>query len=160
MAARFSPLVLSTQLHDFPREYNQRIKLYDVDSNVSTQKHLDWFNDFVDLEKVDFEDAKMRLFAQSLVGEVRKWFRALPVESILNFEAFETSFLAKWSDNKNSLQLLTQYNNMRRSHDETIQGFLERFIKVYHSIPTESPFIKIYPRSLFVTLSLSADIPS
>jgi hypothetical protein len=74
--------------------------LYDDEGNVSAQKHLDWFNDFVDLEEVDFEDAKMRLFAQSLAGEVKKWFRALPAASILNFEAFETNFLAKWSDKK------------------------------------------------------------
>jgi hypothetical protein len=67
---------------------------------VSAQKNLDWFNDFVDIEEVDYEDAKMRLFAQILVGEVRKWFRSLPATSILNFEAFETSFLAKWGDKK------------------------------------------------------------
>jgi hypothetical protein len=51
---------------------------------------LDWFNDFVDLEEVDHEDAKLRLFAQSLSEEVRKWFKALPAASILNFAAFET----------------------------------------------------------------------
>jgi hypothetical protein len=111
--------------------------LYDVESNVSAQKHLDWFNDFVYLEEVDFEDAKMRFFSQSLAGEVKKLFIALPTTSIQNFEAFETSFLAKWGDKKNHLQLLTQYNNMRRSPDETIQGFPARFIKVYNSIPTE-----------------------
>jgi hypothetical protein len=63
MAARFSPLALPTQLHDFPQNYNQRIELYDVEGNASTQKQLDRFNDFVDLEEVDHEDAKMRLFA-------------------------------------------------------------------------------------------------
>ena len=64
-------------------------------------------------------------------------FRALPTTSILNCEAFETHFLAKWGDKKNPLQLLTQYNNMRRSHNETVQEFSTRFIKVYNSIPTE-----------------------
>jgi hypothetical protein len=68
---------------------------------MSAQKHLDWFNDFIDLEEVYFEDVKMRLFTQSLVGEVIKWFRALPAASIINFEAFETSFLAQWDENKN-----------------------------------------------------------
>jgi hypothetical protein len=48
------------------------MKLYDVEGNVSVQKHLDWFNDFVDLEEVYYEDAKMRLFSQSLAGKVRK----------------------------------------------------------------------------------------
>jgi hypothetical protein len=95
MAPRFYPLVLPTQLHDLPQDYNLRINLYDVEGNISAQKHLDWFNDFIDLEEVDFEDVKMRFFTQSLAGKVRKWFRALPIVSIMDFEAFETSFLAK-----------------------------------------------------------------
>ena len=107
MAAIFSPLILPAQLHDLPQDYNLRIKLYDVEGSVSAQKHLDWFNDFSDLEEVDFEDEKIRLFAQSIAGEVRKWFRALLAASIIDFEAFETSFLAKWGDKKNPLQLLT-----------------------------------------------------
>jgi hypothetical protein len=41
MALKFSPLVLPAQLHDLPREYNLRIKLYDVEGNVSSQKNLD-----------------------------------------------------------------------------------------------------------------------
>jgi hypothetical protein len=62
MVARFSPLILPAQLHDFPQNYNQRINLYDVEGNISSQKHMDWFNDFVDLEEVDYADAKIRLF--------------------------------------------------------------------------------------------------
>jgi hypothetical protein len=81
--------------------------LYDAKDSVSSHKHLDLLNDFVDLEEVDYEDEKMRLFAQSLAGEVIKWFRALPTTSIQNFEAFETSFLAKWGDKKTPLQFLT-----------------------------------------------------
>jgi hypothetical protein len=68
---------------------------------------LDWFNDFVDLEDVDHEDVKMQLFTQSLSGEVRKWFKALQVASIPNFTAFETSFITRWRDKNNPLQLLT-----------------------------------------------------
>jgi hypothetical protein len=89
-------------LHDFPQDYNQRIKLYDAKGNISVQKHLDWVNDFIDLEEVDFEDLKMRLFTQSLAGYVRKC-RALPLGSFADFKAFETSFLAKWGDKKNPL---------------------------------------------------------
>jgi len=51
MEARFSPLVLPAQLHDLPQTYNRRIKSYDVEENVSSQKHLDWFNDFSDLRR-------------------------------------------------------------------------------------------------------------
>jgi hypothetical protein len=54
MAARFTPLALPVQLHDLPQNYNHRIKLYNVQGNDSSQKHLDWFNDFVNLEEVDY----------------------------------------------------------------------------------------------------------
>jgi hypothetical protein len=124
-------------LHDLPQNYNQRIKSYDAEENISTQRHLDWFNDFVDLEEVDDEDVKVRLFAQSLSGEVRKWFKALPTASIPNFAAFEATFLARWGDKKNPLQLLTQYNNIKRSPSETVQEFSTRFMRVYNSIPAE-----------------------
>jgi hypothetical protein len=91
-----------------PENYNQRIKLYDAEGNASTQNHLDWFNDFVDLEEVDHEDVKMRLFVHIFWGEARKGFKALLAASILNFVAFETSFIARWGDKKNLLQLLMQ----------------------------------------------------
>ena len=97
------------------------------------------------MEEVDYEDVKMRLFTQILVGDVRKWFRALPVGSIVDFKAFETSFLSKWGDSKNPLQLLTHYNNMKRSPDETVQEFLAGFMKVYNVIPDE---VKPPPRLL------------
>jgi hypothetical protein len=107
-------------LHDLPQNYNQIIKSCDVEENVSTQEHLDLFNDFVDLEKVDDEDVKVILFAQSLLGEVGKWFKYIPTTSIPNFATFETIFLAIWGDKKNPLQLLTQYNNVKRSPSETV----------------------------------------
>jgi hypothetical protein len=68
MAAKFSPLIFPAQLHDFPQNYSHRIKLYDVGGNILSQKHLDWFNNFVDLEEVDYANMKMRLFVQSLWG--------------------------------------------------------------------------------------------
>ena len=73
MAARFTPLVLLAQLHDLPQGYSQRIKTYGAEGDISSHKHLDRFNDFCDLEEVDYEDAKMRLFSQSFYGEVKKW---------------------------------------------------------------------------------------
>ena len=40
MATRIPPLVLPTQLHDLPWDYNKRIKLYDAEGNVSAQIHI------------------------------------------------------------------------------------------------------------------------
>lgn len=63
MASRFTPLVLPTQLHDLPQGYSQIIRNFDAEGDITTQQHLDRFNDFVDLEEVDHEDAKMILFS-------------------------------------------------------------------------------------------------
>ena len=94
MAARFVPLVLPTQLHDMP--YSQRIKTYGVEGHITAQQHLDRFNDYCDFEEVDYEDVKLRLFAQSFSGEVKKWFRGLQAGSIHDFQEFEIVFLRKW----------------------------------------------------------------
>jgi hypothetical protein len=119
MASRFTPLVILAQLHDIPKGYPQRIRTYGVEGDISAQQHLDRFNDFCDLEEVDFEDAKMRIFFQSFYGEVKKWFRGLAVGRIHDFREFETIFLRKWERKKNSLQLLMQYNNLKRGPQAT-----------------------------------------
>ena len=76
------------------------------------------------------------MFAQSLIGEVKEWFRGLPAGSIHNFHEFETIFLGKWERKKNSLHLLTQYNNLRRNPNESVRDFSYRFKKTYDNIPT------------------------
>ena len=44
----------------------------------------------------------------------------------------------------NQLQALTEYNNLKRDLDESIQDFSKRFNKAYNSIPSH---IKPPPRS-------------
>ena len=107
MAARFAPLALPSQLHDLPQNYAQRIKRFGNEGDVTTQQHVDRFVDFIDLEEVGQEDAIMRLFAHSFIGEVKKWLRTLTAGSIHNFQQFQDVFLRKWETKKNSLQLLT-----------------------------------------------------
>ena len=41
MATRYAPLVLPAQLHDLPQNYNQRIKSYDAEENISAQRQLE-----------------------------------------------------------------------------------------------------------------------
>jgi hypothetical protein len=78
---------------------------------------------------VDHADIKMRLFMQSISREVRNWFKALPKISIQDFATFETSFIARWGDKKNHLQLLMQYKNMKRELEETMQDLSARFMR-------------------------------
>ena len=104
MATKFKPLTLNAQLHDLPQNYAQRIRCFGaVEGDVTIQQHLDRFNDFIDLEEVDYEDVKMRLFAQSLSGEVNKWFRVLPLGITIDSQQFENMFLNRWEEKKNTV---------------------------------------------------------
>ena len=136
MAAKFSPLVLPQQLHDLPHDYGQHVKKLNGEDEVSAQQHLVWFDDYCDIENMDDEDIKMRLFALSFSGDVKQWLRSLTNLSIRTFQEFETLFLRKWEKKKNTLQLITQYNSMKRNPVETIQDFSARFLKIYNSIPS------------------------
>ena len=88
-AYRISPLSLPAQLHHLPQNYSQRIVTHSGEGDILAQQHLDRFNDFIDLEEVDHEDVKLRLFAQGLSSELKKWFRTLPAGSINTFQQFE-----------------------------------------------------------------------
>ena len=77
-------------------------------------------------------------------GEVNKWFRGLQARSIHDFQEFEAVFLRKWEHKRNSLQLLTQYNNLKRGGNESVQHFSSGFIRTYESIPTD---VKPSPRA-------------
>ena len=107
MAKRCGPLALPVDLNPMPNNYNQRIKQFGAEGDFIAQQHVDWFQDFVDLEEVDEEDVKMRLFAQSLKGEVKKWFKALTPRSIVNSRIFEQMLLDRWEEKKNYVQMLT-----------------------------------------------------
>jgi len=121
--ARYAPLALLAVLHDLPSKYAARIPTWGGDEEITAEEHVDKFNEFIDREEVDDEDVKLRLFAQTFIGEVRKWLKALPAGSIHNWVEFEDSFLRKWGNRTNRVQALSEYNNIIRALDKTIQNF-------------------------------------
>ena len=123
VVARFAPLNLPLVLHDLPMNYAQRIALYDGEGNVSARYHVDKFDDFIDLEEVDDEDVKMWLFAQSFYGEAKKWYKYFPPRSIRSFARFQTIFLEIWDDKQIPLQVLSQYNNLKKGGFESVHEF-------------------------------------
>jgi len=77
----------------------------------------------------------MRTIAQSFLGDVKKWFRSITANSINSSQRLIELFLARWQEKKNPLQILAEYNSMKRNPNETIQEFTSRFNTVYNSIP-------------------------
>lgn len=94
-------------------------------------------NDFTDLEEVDDDDVKLRLFSQSLARDVRKWYKRLEVCSIANLQQFHKAFLSRSEVKKNPLQILAKYESLRRALGELVQDYSNRFNNTYNSILVE-----------------------
>jgi hypothetical protein len=77
MVARYAPLVLVAPLHDMPQYYQMRLPQFDGTRPLNAQQHNDKMNDSFDLQEVDEVDVQMRLFAQILTGDIKKWYKGL-----------------------------------------------------------------------------------
>ena len=79
----------------------------------------------------------LRLFVQSLDGEARKWFKSLAANSINTWEAMEEAFVKKWGDRRDHGDTLTEFNTLKKNHNEGVSEFIRRFNKLYFSLPAE-----------------------
>jgi hypothetical protein len=79
----------------------------------------------------------MRLFEQSLTGDVKKWFKELHAASIADIATFHRTFLNRWEVKKNPLQILSEYENIKRNQGETVQDYCIRFNNIYNTIPID-----------------------
>ena len=79
----------------------------------------------------------MRMFVQSLDGDVRKWFREFPANSITIIEDLRDLFMRQWGETKDHTYYITEFGALRRKKDETIADFSKRFNKMYNRIPVE-----------------------
>jgi hypothetical protein len=109
MVTRYAPLVLASPLHAMTQDYQTRLPQFDTKRPLSAQQHVDKMNDYFDLHEVDEADVQMRLFSQSLIGDVKKWYKGLRAVSILDLTAFQRSFLDRWEVKKNPIQILSEY---------------------------------------------------
>ena len=114
MAARFTPLILPQVLDDMPSDYQSKIPSFDGTPNSITAHQLvDKMADFYELHEIDEENVAMRLFVQTFVGDVRKWFRGLTAASITTLAELQRQFLNWWEVKKNPLQILAEYEQIK-----------------------------------------------
>ena len=80
---RYKPLKLHFVLHDYPPEYYKYLPMFNGElEKITAEKHVEAFEHFVDLFEIDYDDLCLRIFAKSLQGDVKQWFRHLQSESI------------------------------------------------------------------------------
>jgi hypothetical protein len=69
---RYVPLKLPQVLRDFPPNHYEYLHVFDGEPNViSTEKHIQGFEHFIDLFEIDHDDVCMRALCQSLRGHQR-----------------------------------------------------------------------------------------
>ena len=86
--------------------------------------------DSFDYIEIDDETIKMRIFTQSLGGDVKKWFKSLPPGSIQDLPALYQTFINKWEVKANPRQLLAEYISLKRNVGESVHDYTMRFNRI------------------------------
>ena len=76
-----------------PQDYQGKITYFDGTSTYTALQHTKKTQDYFENYEIDDDDVRMKIFVQSLTGEVRTWFKALAANSIADSGALYQSFL-------------------------------------------------------------------
>jgi hypothetical protein len=69
---RYRPLKLPHILHDFPPNHYKYLPMFDGEPNaITTKKHIQEFEHFIDLFEIDHDNVCMRAFSKSLKGDTK-----------------------------------------------------------------------------------------
>ena len=82
--ARYAPLVLPANPGAMPQDYQGKITYFDGTGTYTAQQHTKRMEDYFENYEIDDEDVRMKIFVQSLTGDVRNWFRSLAANSLVN----------------------------------------------------------------------------
>jgi hypothetical protein len=107
------------------------------EGDVTAEEHLAAFYSYTDNLNIENEDVWMRVFIQSLDGEVRKWFRGLASRSIDGIEALDSAFLRQWGDRKDFMYYMTEFGSLKKMEGESVSDFSKRFNNMYSKIPAK-----------------------
>ena len=94
VAARYGPLVMPQPLHALPGgDYQKYLPRFNGEGDTTAEEHWNAFFNYADNQNIESKDVWMRMFVQSLDGEVRKWFWELLAGSIDDIEVLEEVFM-------------------------------------------------------------------
>jgi len=61
VTARYAPLILPSIMHDLPENYMKSLPKFMGQWDLTTKKHISFFDQFVDILRVEHEDVNMIL---------------------------------------------------------------------------------------------------
>lgn len=114
MANQYAPMQLPANLGPMPRDYQRKITYFDGADTYTAQQHTKKMIDYVENYEIDDDDVRMKVFVQSLTGDVSTWFRALPANTITDPEALYHTFLNRCEKKNDPLHILSEHENLKR----------------------------------------------
>jgi len=135
MANRYAPLQLPANPRAMPQDYQTKISYFDSTGFDSARQHTKKIQDYFENSEIDDDGVRMKIFVQSLTGDVRTWFRSLQANSIGDPEALYQTFITRWEKKKDPLHILSEYNTIKRGPQETVLEYCARFNNIYNAIP-------------------------
>lgn len=114
MANRYAPLQLPGNPGAMPQDYQTKIIYFDGTGSHTALQHTKKIQDYFENYEIDDDDVRMKIFVQSLTGDVRPWFRALPMKFIADPEALYQTFINRWEKKKDPLHILSEYDTIKR----------------------------------------------
>ena len=133
----FRPLKFPHPLHPYPLDCYEYLPCFSGENQVSAERHLEYFEDFVDHFQIVHEDVIMIFFSKSLIRDSAAWFRGLRADSIGSWIEFSNAFLKYWGEYKSLDSYLADFYALKREQDEALPVFNRRFYSVYHDMPSE-----------------------
>jgi hypothetical protein len=137
VASRYAPMALPPVLHDLPKNYMNNLPKLTGEGDLTTTKHINFFDQFADILGIYHEDFYSRILVKTFEGQVILWFQGLLVGSIASYDALEITFLRQWGERKDHLYYLREFGALRKTNSESVLEFIQIFNKIYHKIPTE-----------------------
>ena len=87
-------------LNDMPKNYLKLLPRFSGDKKGPVEENISGFHDFTNNFMVEDDDVFMRLFVQTVEGDVKKWFLTLPTNSLHLWDDLEITFNAQWVEKK------------------------------------------------------------
>ena len=92
----FNPLRFPYHLHPYPPYSFDYLPQFSGEDHVTAERHLGAFENFIDQFEIIHDDVTMRLFSNSLSGDVAMWFRCLEAGFIGSWNKLCHAFLKGW----------------------------------------------------------------
>lgn len=83
---KYAPLNLPYPLSVIPQDYLKNMPRFNGEDDNMAQRHIETFSAFAKNLNMEQLDVVIRIFVQSLDGEARNYFKALPNASITTLE--------------------------------------------------------------------------